>query len=273
MEESEKLVSVIIPTFNSAPYLKAAIESVLKQTYGNLEILVIDDGSTDNTKEILADYIINKSIRYIYKKNGGPASARNEGIKNSAGEFIAFLDADDTWCDNEKIKKQVLFLQENPEHGVVGTNEILMLKDGKFLKSKKKLKDSEIKKLMLFRNEFTQSSVMMRKDVINKAGLFDEEGLYIAMEDYEYWARIGRSYKMANIEDCCVMYRAVGAGISSKNTFRRRLAHVKIIISNRCYYRGFLPALAKSLMILFVPNSIVLLKKKLVDYSQYMPHR
>jgi len=111
MINQQKLVSVIIPTYNCARYISDAIDSVINQTYKNIEIIIIDDGSTDDTKIVLEKY--NKKIKYIYQQvNKGPASPRNEGIKISKGEYVAFLDADDLW-EKEKLEKSIVFMDKN----------------------------------------------------------------------------------------------------------------------------------------------------------------
>ena len=97
-------VSVVIPTYNSSQFIVETLESVFAQTYKDYEIIVVDDGSTDNTKEVLQPYT--SRIKYIYKENGGPASARNVGIKSAQGEYIAFLDSDDRWLP-EKLEKHI----------------------------------------------------------------------------------------------------------------------------------------------------------------------
>src|SRR5437868_2002167 len=101
------LVSVVIPTYNSASFLSQSIESVLQQTYDNFEVIVIDDGSTDNTEAVLSDY--KDAIHYIKKNNGGPSGARNLGIAEAKGEFIAFQDSDDLWLP-EKLQLQMEYL-------------------------------------------------------------------------------------------------------------------------------------------------------------------
>lgn len=103
------LVSVIIPTYNCGKYIIDAIKSILNQTYSNIEIIVVDDGSTDDTRNILQQYIKDRSIIYVYQKNMGPASARNNGIQRSKGEYLAFLDADDLW-EPDKLSKSIDFL-------------------------------------------------------------------------------------------------------------------------------------------------------------------
>jgi glycosyltransferase involved in cell wall biosynthesis len=126
---SRPTVSVIIPTYNRAGYVVEAIESVLAQTYKNIEIVVIDDGSTDDTPEMLKPY--KEKIKYIYTENGGPARARNIGMKEAAGEYIAFLDSDDLYYPF-KTEIQVAFLQKNPDVALV-CSELSAINDEKIL--------------------------------------------------------------------------------------------------------------------------------------------
>jgi len=113
-------ISVIIPTFNRADFLRKAIESVLSQTYRGFELIVIDDGSTDNTYEIVSEF--KNNIVYIKQKNIGAASARNTGIKRAKNKFLAFLDSDDCW-DKEKLAIQIDEMQKNPSYLVSHTQE------------------------------------------------------------------------------------------------------------------------------------------------------
>ncbi|MFH1413971.1 MAG: glycosyltransferase family 2 protein [Candidatus Omnitrophota bacterium] len=112
--ENNKLVSVVIPTFNCARYIAGAVNSVLNQTYKDFEIIIIDDGSTDNTKQILSKYLkqYNGKIRYFYQENRGGTAARNKGIKEARGDYLAFFDADDLW-EREKLSKSIAFMQEH----------------------------------------------------------------------------------------------------------------------------------------------------------------
>ena len=113
-----ELISVIIPTYNRAHFLSAAIESVLNQTYKNIEIIVVDDGSTDDTQTVLEPF--KYAIRYLYTNNGGPAHARNVGMKAASGKYVAFLDSDDTYLPR-KLALQIAFKEEHPEIGMVYT--------------------------------------------------------------------------------------------------------------------------------------------------------
>ena len=115
----KKFVSVIIPSYNSSRYLSQAIESVLAQSYKEFEIIVVDDGSTDNTRKAVEKFKDN--VIYLYKSNGGPASARNLGISKSIGEYIAFLDADDYWLP-KKLKTQIDFIKKHEEFALIHSN-------------------------------------------------------------------------------------------------------------------------------------------------------
>ena len=122
-----KKVTIIIPTYNSSPFIGKAIDSVLAQTYTDYEIILVDDGSTDNTKEILEKYQDN--ITYILQPNQGVAIARNTGIRNSESEYIALLDSDDEWLP-EKLELQMRTIEKNNDVGLVHTNDIQISEEG-----------------------------------------------------------------------------------------------------------------------------------------------
>ena len=112
-------VSVIIPTYNRSGYIKGALESVLTQDYGNIEVIVVDDGSIDNTRQVLQ--IFGNRIKYIYQDNAGPACARNRALKAATGDLIAFNDSDDIWCQ-DCLKERVAFLNKFKECAFVFTD-------------------------------------------------------------------------------------------------------------------------------------------------------
>ena len=120
--QDEPLVSVIIPTYNRAHYVVEAVESVLAQTHKNIEIIVVDDGSTDGAEEILDPY--KDRIRYFYQENQGVSAARNLGIRNANGQYLAFLDSDDLWLP-DKTELQLNFLKENDNYGFVFSNFLI----------------------------------------------------------------------------------------------------------------------------------------------------
>jgi glycosyltransferase involved in cell wall biosynthesis len=170
----QPLVSIIIPAYNVAPYVGQAIDSALAQTYKNIEIIVVDDGSKDGTRSVLEPYIAKKLITYIYQNNKGLAAARNTGIKNSHGEFIALLDSDDLFLP-EKIEKQVGYL-------VADTPGILLnLKETYY-------SGEYVFRGLLRRNFIIPLSVVFRKSEIDRVGLFNEN--FRRAEDWEYWLRL-----------------------------------------------------------------------------------
>jgi glycosyltransferase involved in cell wall biosynthesis len=207
--------------------IEKAINSVLKQTYQDFEIIVIDDGSTDNTEEVIRSFP-DKRIKYIkkYKKNRGISVARNVGIKIARGKYIALLDSDDEWLP-EKLDKQVKVLQsESPEVGVVYSNLCYIDENGKSMnKLLNRKKEGYIYEDLLGRNYVgTPSTLLIRKECFHRVGLFDD--LLNAQEDWDMWIRIAKYYRFALIKVPLVKYRKHSDQIS-KNL------GVKIITANR----------------------------------------
>jgi len=188
-------VSVIIPTYNRCAWIKHAIDSVLQQTYQNFELLIVDDGSTDITKGILAEY--GKKIKYFYQSNKGPASARNLGIKQSKGTYICFLDSDDRWVKS-KLETQINLVTEHPEIKICYTNETWIRKGIRVNQKQIHQKYSGwIYRRCLPLCIISPSSVMIHRDVFEKVGNFDEE--MTVCEDYDLWLRISQRYPISFI--------------------------------------------------------------------------
>ena len=196
MENRNCLVSVIVPTYNRGWIVKEAIDSVLKQDYPHVELIVVDDGSTDDTPELLAVY--GDRITVFRQKNQGVSSARNRGIEKSSGELIAFLDSDDTWAPG-KLSCQVAFFRNNPDALICQTEEI-WIRNGKRVNPKKihqKLSG------MIFEPSLnlclvSPSSVMMRRAFFDCVGFFDET--LPACEDYDLWLRASAHYPVYLID-------------------------------------------------------------------------
>jgi len=190
------MISVIIPTFNRSAFLKKAIESVLSQGYQDLELIVVDDGSEDDTPEVVANFDF--GIRYIKQKNKGPGAARNLGIKNSKGEFIAFLDSDD-WWEKDKLGIQFKAMQENPEYAISHTEEA-WYRNGELLNQKQKHKKHQgyIFDKCLPICAVSMSTVMARREIFNEVGLFDEE--LPCCEDYDFWLRVSIGHKLLLVD-------------------------------------------------------------------------
>ena len=184
--QQNPLVSAIIPTFNRGWIIAEAVESILDQNYPNIETIVVDDGSTDDTAKKLSPYL--DRITYLKQENKGVSAARNLGIKKSSGNLIAFLDSDDLWT-KEKISCQVDFFQTNPEAMICQTDEI-WIRNGKRVNPKHKHKKLSG---MIFEPSLnlclvSPSAVMIKKELFELKGLFDED--LPACEDYDLWLRI-----------------------------------------------------------------------------------
>lgn len=218
-------VSVIIPAFNSKKYLPAAIESIFNQTYQNFEIIVVDDGSTDNTRQVIDRYMRSPvtshqtpvNIRYIYQKNQGPAVARNRGIQEAQGEYIAFLDSDDVWKP-QKLEKQIKFLEENRDCAFVYTDAYEFNKYGVTKTSKLAGEDRHKMSGMIFERLILGcviflSTVVVRKSVLNQCGVFDPN-LYI-VEYWELWLRIAKKFKIMFLDEILAGYRKESHNISN----------------------------------------------------------
>ena len=189
--EVAPLVSVVIPAYNAAPFLSGALKSVLAQTYKNYEILVIDDGSTDATAEVIKRLSM---VRLLSQRHTGAAAARNRGIGAARGSLVAFLDADDIWMPS-KLEKQVAFLQRHPDIGMAICEHTVLEEDGSERMSDKSVlfKGDTVRNIFLH-SDVATPTVIVRKEVFNKVGLFDES--LSCAEDENLWMRIGMSYRI-----------------------------------------------------------------------------
>lgn len=196
-------VSVVIPSYNSARYLTAAIDSVLAQTYENFEILVVDDGSTDETKDVLKRY--ENSIRYLYKPNGGVSSARNHGIENAKGEYLAFLDADDAWLP-EKLEKQIIELEKNAGRACYAAFTACDEKLNPLRVVQNQRSENALRDLLVRGNVIgTPSAVIIEKKLLKEIGGFDLGLSQCA--DWEMWVRVAAHAEFFGVEESLVLYR------------------------------------------------------------------
>lgn len=206
------MISVIIPTYNCDKYICEALDSVLDQTYSDYEIIVIDDGSTDTTRAMIANRY--PSVRYYYVQNNGVSSARNAGISMAQGELIAFLDADDKWLAEKLEKQAAMFVDETV--GLVFTENYFFNEQGisEFTANKKdRLMHGNIVRNIFLNSYVVTSTVMVRKSVFDQVGMFEEE-LSVA-EDDNMWMRIGMKYGIALLDERLVQYRMTVGSLSS----------------------------------------------------------
>lgn len=187
-ESNYPLITVVIPVYNSEKYISSAIESVLTQTYQNFEIIIINDGSTDNTKRVIESFNDSR-IKYIEQKNAGPAAARNKGLENAIGEYIAFLDADDLWKP-EKLELQINVFKGHDDICLtysaleVLSSENILIE----LHSFKNYKRMDLVKFLLFDHIAIMPAVMIKKTYLDEVGYFNP-GLYTG-EDWDLWLRL-----------------------------------------------------------------------------------
>lgn len=211
---SSKLVSVVIPTFNCATYLAECIRSVLNQTYKNIEIIVVDDGSTDNTQEIIECF--HGQIIYLYKRNGGVSSARNAGILKASGDYLALIDADDLWVP-EKIAEQVEYLERRQNLAMVVTDVQYIDENGSPLELFQRRSiipyDGLVLEYIFQRPFLFPSSLLIRKEVINNVGFFDER--LKTAEDIDVFLRIANNYGIGLIEKPLLKYRKLNNSLST----------------------------------------------------------
>lgn len=197
------LVSVILPVYNESVFLQKAIDSIVNQSYPNIEIIIVNDGSTNpEVEEICLKYI--DKIVYLRKENGGVASALNYAINAAKGEYIARMDGDDISYP-ERICKQVEFLESNRDIDICGTNyEYIDDNDAVIYRVNLPLEDYEIKVQNIFQNSLCHPSIMLRKKVFDNGLRYNES---VKAEDYELWFRLERNVKFANLEEYLIGHR------------------------------------------------------------------
>lgn len=203
MNNSKIEISVVIPTYNRSTYVVDAINSVLNQTYYQyiMEIIVIDDGGTDDTEEVLSQTFCDKKIKYYRKMNGGVSTARNYGIKVAKGNWIAFLDSDDEWKP-EKIQQQIKTIKDHPEIDAIGTG----YRKGKLHVGLRAIDNLyKIKYKDIFLTFFpTTSTVIVKKTVLDKIGGFNESQKYC--EDNALFLEIAYSYNFYYLPDALIKF-------------------------------------------------------------------
>jgi glycosyltransferase involved in cell wall biosynthesis len=190
-------VSVIIHTFNNEKFIAETVESVLMQTYNDYEIIVVDDGSVDGTRDALLPYM--QEIRYHYKENGGIASAKNTGIRLSKADFIAFLDHDDLWIP-DKLKLQMEYCNANPQAGLVYA-KYTSFRDGKELRTKpEKGYSGWIFKELLSKSFIQTSTVVVKRECLNTVGPYDET--FVLGDEYDMFLRISKDSNAVLLIKC-----------------------------------------------------------------------
>ncbi len=206
-------VSVVIPTYNSAAFVREAIQSVLGQTYSDLEIIVIDDGSTDDTERVVRSF--GDRVFYVRQENNGAGAARNQGIKKSQGSYVAFLDSDDLWLPG-KLEEQIPLLDRDPELGLVYSDWAVVPEQGEaqpsYLQNLPAASGYVFDRLVQCGFILTSGTVV-RRSCLDDVGYFDE-ALSIA-QDYDLWLRICYRWKVALVNKPLAIKRNRDGNLSS----------------------------------------------------------
>ncbi len=197
------LVSVILPTYNRDWILKESINSIFDQTFRNYELIIVNDGSDDETRSVLKAY--GSRIRVLEQANRGVSAARNEGIRAAQGDLLAFLDSDDLWHP-QKLSRQVAFFDRRPEASICQTEEVWIRRGVRVNPRRRHRKPSgDIFKASLALCLVSPSAVMLRRDLFDTVGLFDEQ--LPACEDYDLWLRISARHPVHLIDAPLVIKR------------------------------------------------------------------
>lgn len=214
------LVSVVIATYNMARYLPQALRSVLLQTYPNLEIIVVDDGSTDATPVVIEPFRSSPAVRYIRQANAGQAAAKNHGVREARGEYIAFLDADDFWVD-DKLAAQVPLLQRSPDVGVVYSRLHYVDANGTRVGvSDNELFRGDVSGALFVRNFIGFGTAVARRACFECLGGFDES-LTMGI-DYDLWLRFSTRYRFDYVDRPLLCYRRWPGQMSNDTSGRYR---------------------------------------------------
>ena len=218
-------LSIILSVYNGEKYLHEAIDSILRQTFTDYEFIIINDGSTDNTKHLLEEYSDSR-IRLFHQRNIGLTRSLNKGLKIAKGGYIARQDADDISLP-ERLSREVDFLDQNPDVGLVGTHVAFIDKNGKEIDVwKTPAEHEQIMKTFQNRNSFCHGAVMFRKECIKKVGGYREKLLYA--QDYDLWLRIAEQYKTANLGVVLYKNRRTSNSISRNKLSKQLDFHLLI---------------------------------------------
>ncbi len=250
------LISIILPTYNRATFLPGAIESVLRQTCQDFELIIIDDGSTDGTEDVVAPFLSDKRIRYIKQQNAGAAAARNHGLSVRQGKYVAFIDSDDTW-DEDKLALQWEIMNQLPDVGIVCSDfssvddegcreqshirsyfsvfddyglryadvfQHVITTPARGLAADVKVYWGNIYETMIFGNIILTSTCLCREEVFKNAGDFDTR--YGTLEDYDLFLRICRQFPIAFIDKSLVCYRYNNEQLSGEFHFEKLCTNV-----------------------------------------------
>ncbi len=240
-------VSIILPVYNGERFLARAIRSVQAQSFQDWELVVVDDGSKDGSAAVARTAAEkDKRLKYVFQENSGIQKALNHGLSLARGEYVARVDDDDEWLDQEKLQAQVDFLNAHPEHVLIGTGAIVKDEAGRELyRYLPPIEDVAIRQRLLQRNCFIHSSVLFRAEPVRRLGGYPETKETLHVEDYDLWLRLGRNGKLANLPRYATGFTLRPGNISSRNKSEQFQKDLRLTSAYRRDYPGYLPAMAR----------------------------
>ena len=238
------LVSVVIATYNMAKYLPLALRSALDQTYGNVEVLVVDDGSQDDTAAAIEPFLDDPRVRYLVQQNRGQAAAKNHGVREAKGEYIAFLDADDIWM-TAKLQLQMPLFARNGNVGVVHSRLAYIDEHGQDLGvADNELFRGRVCGPLLIRNFIGFGTTVVRRECFERLGTFKE---HIRMGiDYDLWLRFSTQFEFDFVDRPLLQYRT-WSGQMSKNCQDRYANGIAIMTSFLAEFPGMVDRTTQSI--------------------------
>jgi glycosyltransferase involved in cell wall biosynthesis len=265
-------VSVVTPAYNADEHLKETIRSVAQQTHEEYEHIIVDDGSTDTTKNILSEaQAEHDHLRVIHhEENQGIVTTRNDAFKAAEGEYYAVLDADDT-MRSDRLEKQAAFLDEHDEHGLVGSHITIINKNSERTGRRTyPVSDEAIREALPRYAPFAQPAVMIRSAVIEDVGDYDER--WDRSQDYDLWFRIADKYKVHNLDEQLTSYRVYGdQGKSThlKRTLQNTLRIQREHLFTEEYFSPYnLAYHAAHYPLFLLPNAVILWLFKQLRYNE-----
>ena len=245
MQTAPPLISVVMPVWNAERYLAEAIDSVLSQTHTRFELVIVDDGSEDRSREIIARYAESDArLRPIYAAHRGLVATLNAGCRAAHGHYIARLDSDDIALP-ERLEAQVRFLEENSQVALLGSGSQCINAAGQrcAILSKPPLENAAIRHGLLRANLFCHSTIMMRTDVFREIGGY--RALYAEAEDYDLWTRFADRHELACIPPVLVLYRIHAGQVSVTRLEQQALVAQTIAVATEMRWRTGIDPLAR----------------------------
>jgi glycosyltransferase involved in cell wall biosynthesis len=248
MQNENFFFSVICPTYNSENYIKKNFYSLLSQSYQNFEVIYIDDGSTDNTVNVLKKLIQNHNNFKLFEKNhGGPGSARNFGINKSNGEWVSFIDSDDTWHPLKLLKINTSILENTSRNFIVHWEKFIKLNgEIKILKHGSDIKNKKLFLKRLYSGNFlSTSAVVLKKKLLLDYGIFDEQ--LPNAQDYDLWLKLAPHMSLFTLEEVLGEYNETKDSITLRPYYKRIISELKIAFRYKNYHILYLIKIFKIL--------------------------